>query len=262
MLLHALSRWLPKSRANEIDQRSLRPLPNTSPPSRPRQLTDYFKWIANDIRAVRERDPAARSYAEIVLAYPGLHAVWAHRPIHGLWRAGFTVAPRVMSNFNRFVTGVDIHPGAVLGAGVFIDHGMGVVVGETAVVGDDCLIYQGSTLGGTSLERKVRHPRLGQKVIIGANAAVLGAIALADRARVGSNSVVIDDVPAGATVVGVPGQVKKLNKPRTEQSLDHANLPDPVAELIRSLTLELERMQHRLAALEGKKSPRIVRNDE
>lgn len=254
MLLHTLVRLLPgKSRAAELDQRALRPLPNTTPPSRLRSIGEYAQWIVNDIRAVRERDPAAQTYAEVVLAYPGLHAVWAHRPIHQLWRAGFTVLPRVLSNWNRFMTGVEIHPGAVLGSGVFIDHGMGVVIGETAVVGDDCLVYQGALLGGTSLDRKVRHPRLGQKVVVGANASVLGAISVGDRARVGSNSVVIAEVPSGATVVGVPGQVKKSNKPATEKLLDHANLPDPVTELIRNLSRELEDLTKRVQQIEGKR---------
>lgn len=253
------SRLLPRSRTLEIEARVQRPSLGATAPSELRSFAQYLSWAWGDIRRVRERDPAARGYLEVMLSYPGVHAVWMHRPIHALWRRGFTLGPRVLANWNRFITGVDIHPGAVLGEGVFIDHGMGVVIGETAVVGDECLLYQGVSLAGTSLERTVRHPKLGTGVVVGANASVLGAIAIGDRARVGSGSVVIQDVPPQATVVGVPGKIRRRPTDVARQ-LDHANLPDPTAELIRSLSAELERLAHRLEALEHDESEKSLRS--
>lgn len=251
------SRLLPRSRTPEIEARVQRPAFGATAPNELQGFAQYLSWAVADVRRVRERDPAARGYLEIVLAYPGVHAVWMHRPTHALWRRGFTLGPRVLANFNRFITGVDIHPGAVLGEGVFIDHGMGVVIGETAVVGDECLLYQGVSLAGTSLERTVRHPKLGTGVVVGANASILGAIAVGDRARVGSGSVVIQDVPPQATVVGVPGKVRRRPTDVSRQ-LDHANLPDPTAELIRSLSAELERLEHRIEELEHPQGLRTV----
>ncbi|WP_420846331.1 serine O-acetyltransferase [Nocardioides ferulae] len=164
--------------------------------------------LLEDLRAARERDPAARSWAELVLAYPGLHAVWAHRVSHRLWqRRGTRLLARVLSHVARSVTGVEIHPGAVIGRRVFIDHGMGVVIGETAEVGDDVLIYHGVTLGGRTTKRGKRHPTVGDGVVLGAGAKVLGPILVGDGARVGANSVVVGDVPAGWTALGVPAQV-------------------------------------------------------
>ncbi len=246
-----------QSRAAEIDARAERPALGATSPSTLVGVASYFASIIADIRQVRASDPAARGYAEVLLAYPGVHAVWMHRPIHALWRRGFTVLPRVLSNLNRFLNGADIHPGAVIGRGVFIDHAMGVVIGETAVVGDDCLIYQGVSLAGTSLERKVRHPKLGKAVVVGANASVLGAISVGDHARVGSGSVVIHNVPPHATVVGVPGRVRR--QASDEAQLDHSNLPDPTADLIRTMTSELERLERRIAELEEQKQDAPLR---
>ena len=160
-----------------------------------------------DLRAPLERDPAARGWLDVVLSYPGFHAIVAHRVIHPLYRAGVPLLPRFLAQVTRFFTGVEIHPGAKLGKGVFIDHGMGVVIGETSEVGDGCTLYQGVTLGGTSLSHGKRHPTLGRNVTVGVNAVVLGAITLGDNAKVGGGSVVVKDVPANATVVGVPARV-------------------------------------------------------
>jgi serine O-acetyltransferase len=167
-----------------------------------------FDRIRQDIVVVRERDPAARSSVEVLLCYPGLHALAMHRVAHRLWRGGWHVTARCVSHLCRFLTGIELHPGAVVGRRVFIDHGMGVVIGETAEVGDDCTIYQGVTLGGTSLHRGMkRHPTLSNGVVVGAGAKVLGGFTVGAGARIGSNSVVVKAVPAGATVVGIPARI-------------------------------------------------------
>src|SRR5512139_1768117 len=164
--------------------------------------------IREDIRTVFGKDPAARSTLEVICCYPGLHAVWVHRVSHFLWNKHFYFLARLLSHLSRFLTGIEIHPGAKIGRRVFIDHGMGVVIGETAEVGDDCTIYQGVTLGGTSLYRGTkRHPTLGRSVIVSAGAKVLGGFTVGDGAKVGSNAVVLKEVPAGATVVGIPGRI-------------------------------------------------------
>jgi serine O-acetyltransferase len=167
-----------------------------------------FERIREDIAAVRERDPAARSALEVLLCYPGVHALLVHRAANRLWRAGWTTAARWLSHLGRFATGIELHPGATVGRRVFIDHGMGVVIGETAEVGDDCTIYQGVTLGGTSLHRgRKRHPTLAPGVVVGAGAKVLGGFTVGAGARIGSNSVVVKEVPAGATAVGIPARI-------------------------------------------------------
>ena len=165
-----------------------------------------FERLREDIATIMEKDPAARSALEVLLCYPGVHVLAIHRAAHALWRAGFTTPARMLSQFGRWLTGIEVHPGAVIGRRVFIDHGMGVVIGETAEVGDDCTIYQGVTLGGTALDRAKRHPTLGRGVVVGAGAKVLGPFTVGDGARIGSNSVVVKAVPAGATVVGIPGR--------------------------------------------------------
>lgn len=167
----------------------------------------FFSNVAADLRAVLQRDPAARGALDVVLSYPGFHALLAYRIIHGLHRTGLPLLPRLLSNWVRFLTGVEIHPGARIGRAVFIDHGMGVVIGETSEIGDGCTIYQGVTLGGTSLARGKRHPTLGRDVVVGVGAAVLGPLRVGDGARIGGGSVVVKDVPANATVVGVPARV-------------------------------------------------------
>ncbi len=209
--------------------------------------------LRRDVQAVLAHDPAARSSLEVVLTYPGLHALWVHRAAHRLWVGGRPLAARLLAHASRAATGVEIHPGARIGRGVFIDHGMGVVIGETAVVGDGCILYKGVVLGGTRNEPVQRHPRLGEHVVVGSNAVVLGDVRVGDGARIGSGSVVVRDVPEGATVVGVPGRVvppRSDRRARFEATLDHANLPDPVTEMLRSLRDENERLRARLERLE------------
>ncbi len=206
--------------------------------------------MREDVRAVAARDPAAVGILEILLAYPGLHAIWLHRIAHALFRRHLPLIPRLISHFNRFVTGIEIHPGAQIGRRFFVDHGMGVVIGETSEVGDDVLVYQGVTLGGTGKQRGKRHPTIGNNVTLGVGVAVLGAINVGDHVRVGAGSVVIKDVPSYSTVVGVPGRVTAIYDPETGQT---EKLPDPDAELLRCLREELWRLEERLARLEGRR---------
>jgi serine O-acetyltransferase len=217
-----------------------------------RKLWHGAEIVAEDIRAIRANDPAARSALEVALVYPGLHALWLHRAAHALWARDVKLGARLLAHTNRFVTGIEIHPGARLGRRVVIDHGMGIVIGETASVGDGCLLYKGVVLGGTSLERKVRHPQVGNDVVIGSNACILGNIRIGDHARVGSGSVVVKPVPPEATVVGVPARVIVPSHARFDAALDHANLPDPVTEMIRALATQNELLRERVTALEKK----------
>lgn len=211
-----------------------------------------FSRLREDVRVVFDRDPAARTTFEVLTCYPGLHAVVLHRQAAWWRRHGFHWMARWVSQFTRFVTGIEIHPGARLGRRVVIDHGMGIVIGETATVGDGCLLYKGVVLGGTSLERKVRHPQVGKNVVIGSNACILGAIHVGDHARVGSGSVVVREVPPEATVVGVPARVIVPKHARFDAALDHAALPDPVTDMIRALAAQNEMLRERVAALEKK----------
>ncbi len=204
-----------------------------------------------DVRAVLERDPAARSVLEVILCYPGLHAVWIHRSARRLYRWRLFTAARLLSQFGRFLTGIEIHPGARLGPGLFIDHGMGVVIGETAEVGEDVIIYHGVVLGGTGKEKGKRHPTIGRNVIIGAGAKVLGAITIGDNCKIGAGAVVIRSVPPNCTVVGVPGRVVRRDGVRTARAeLDHADLPDPVAEAIGTLSRRLARLEENQSSKE------------
>jgi len=196
-----------------------------------------------------ERDPAARSPLEVFFLYPGLHAIWWHRIANFFYRHKCYFIARFISQTNRFFTQIEIHPGATIGRRFFIDHGSGVVIGETSEIGDDVLMYQGVVLGGTSLEKKKRHPTIGNKVVIGSNAVILGAIKIGDGARIGSGSVVIKSVPPGATVVGVPGRiVEEHHEPRID--LDHNRLPDPVAEAIKLVLAEQDKLEARIKQLE------------
>lgn len=206
----------------------------------------------SDLRTPLERDPAARSWLDIVLSYPGFHALTAYRVTHRLWLMKLPVLARWLSHVARFLTGIEIHPGATIGQRVFIDHGMGVVIGETAEVGDGCTIYQGVTLGGTSLARTKRHPTLGKNVIVGAGAEVLGAIYVGDNARVGSGSVVVRDVPANATVVGIPAHVVAQDgKPvRAVPDRPQVEMPDPNADALNHLGRRLEALEKRVAQVE------------
>ncbi len=212
-----------------------------------------FRRLREDIETVFRDDPAARSVLEVLFCYPGLHAIWMHRVAHWLWNHGFKFLARFLSHINRFLTGIEIHPGAKLGRRVFIDHGMGVVIGETAEVGDDVLIYQGVVLGGTSKEKTKRHPTVKDKVVIGAGAIVLGNITIGEGAKIGSGSVVIKDVPPGATVVGVPGRIVqeiRSSRKQIEIDLEHGRLPDPIADVIRVLMKEQSRLEKRIEELE------------
>ncbi|MBL7091919.1 MAG: serine O-acetyltransferase [Candidatus Omnitrophica bacterium] len=213
-----------------------------------------FKRIAEDIRTAFREDPAARNVIEVLLCYPGLHAIWMHRIAHLFWRYRLRLLARLISHVSRFLTGIEIHPGAKLGRRFFIDHGMGVVIGETSEIGNDVLMYQGAVLGGTTREKKKRHPTIGNKVIIGADAVVLGAIEVGDGARIGSGSVVVKPVPAGATVVGVPARIAEVKEPKVKPLIDleHGRLPDPVAEAVNILLKKQEALEERIRKLENK----------
>ncbi|HXH21895.1 MAG TPA: serine O-acetyltransferase [Dehalococcoidia bacterium] len=206
-----------------------------------------LKSILRDIKSAQEKDPAARSALEVVLAYPGFHARQLHRLAHTLHNAGVPVLPRVISHFSRWFTGIEIHPGAKIGEGLFIDHGMGVVIGETAVIGDDCHLMQGVTLGGTSNRREKRHPTLGNHVTVGAGAAVIGAITIGDHARIGAGSVVVTNVPEYATVVGVPGKVVAYYDSGNDTVV---RLPDPEWDRIEDLSRRVEELQAKVSDLE------------
>jgi serine O-acetyltransferase len=208
-----------------------------------------FRAMRDDIRTVFREDPAARSVLEVLTCYPGLHALWAHRIAHGLYRRGLFLAARLVSHWSRFFTHIEIHPGARIGRNFFIDHGSGVVIGETAEIGDNVLLYQGVVLGGTSLERKKRHPTLGNEVVVGAGAVLLGPIRVGDGAKIGAGSVVIRDVPAEKTVVGVPARVAGEHA-HLLVDLEHANLPDPVVDAMEHVFEEQSLLKKRLKELE------------
>lgn len=202
--------------------------------------------FSEDIRTVFVKDPAARGFWEVLLCYPGLHAVWLYRPAHWLWEHGFLFLARLLSHLTRFFTGVEIHPGAKIGRRFFIDHGMGVVIGETTVIGDDVLLYQGVVLGGTSMEHKKRHPTLGDGVVVGAGAIVLGAINIGARSRIGAASVVLQDVPPDTTVFGVPAHSARVSVAGSQQ-LDHNRLPDFCGEQMRRVQEQLEELKREVA---------------
>lgn len=208
-----------------------------------------LKTLVEDFRIVFERDPAARSWLEVLTCYPGFHAILLHRISHWLWNLGLPLFPRLVSHLARFLTGIEIHPGATIGKGVFIDHGMGVVIGETAIVGDYALIYQGVTLGGTGKESGKRHPTLGDNVIVGAGAKVLGNILIGHNVRIGAGSVVLREVPSDCTVVGVPGRIVFRAGERTEP-LEHGRLPDSEAQVIRALVDRIEALEQQIEQLQ------------
>jgi serine O-acetyltransferase len=210
-----------------------------------------FKTLREDIRTVFDRDPAARSVLEILFCYPGLHALWWYRVAHFFWVHKLRFLGRLTSHITRFYTGIEIHPGAKIGRRFFIDHGMGIVIGETTEIGDDVLIYQGVVLGGTSLEKHKRHPTIGNKVVIGAAAIILGPITIGDGARVGANSVVVNPVPPGATVVGIPGRVVE-DRRETIFNLEHGKLPDPISDTLKAIIDHQDKLEERLKALENR----------
>lgn len=213
--------------------------------------------LKRDIEVVFERDPAANSILEIVLNYPGLHAIWAHRLTHRLYRCHLKVLARFLSQVARFFTQVEIHPGATIGEGLFIDHGCGIVIGETAIIGDNVTLYQGVTLGGTGKESGKRHPTIGNHVMISSGAKVLGNINIGDHVKIGAGSVVLNDVPANCTVVGIPGKVVVQDGVRVRQDahhvdLDHNALPDPVGDMLGQLSKRLGAIEKQLKTLEEK----------
>lgn len=205
--------------------------------------------LVADLQIIFDRDPAARNWLEVLFCYPGLQALWLHRFAHRLHTLGLPFIPRLISHLARFFTGVEIHPGAQIGRGVFIDHGMGVVIGETAIVGDYALIYQGVTLGGTGKESGKRHPTLGENVVVGAGAKVLGNLQIGNNVRIGAGSVVLRDVPSDCTVVGVPGRIVYRSGERVDP-LEHGRLPDSEAQVIRALVDRIEQLEQQMQLLQ------------
>jgi len=209
-----------------------------------------FKTIHDDVQSVLDRDPAARNVLEVLLCYPGLHAIWAHRLAHKLWKNGFKLIARWISQITRNLTGIEIHPGAKIGHNFFIDHGMGVVIGETAEVGNNVTLYHGVTLGGTSLHKTKRHPTIGDHVVIGAGAKVLGAITIGNNSRIGANAVVVKSTPPDSVVVGVPGQVvvrdHPIHTPNEKADLEHGSLPDTIGETLAALIAHVNSLEKRV----------------
>ncbi len=215
-----------------------------------------FSTLKEDFKVVFERDPAVRGKLEICFCYPGFHAVLMHRAAHALWRRKFYFVGRLISHISRFLTGIEIHPGAKIGKGFFIDHGMGVVIGETAEIGENCTLYHGVTLGGTSWAKEKRHPTLGNNVVVGSGAKILGPFTVGDNSKIGSNSVVVKEVPPNSTVVGVPGRIVLSDggKPESRADLEHGRLPDPEAKAISCLFDQLRALEEKVNRLSSEKS--------
>lgn len=211
---------------------------------------NIFSVLKEDIRTVFSKDPAARGVFEIIFCYPGLHALWMHRMASFLWRYDWYLPARLLSHLGRFLTGIEIHPGAKIGRRFFIDHGSGVVIGETAEIGDDVLLYQGVVLGGVSLKKEKRHPTLGNNVMIGAGTIVLGPISIGDGARIGAASLVIKNVPAHSVAVGVPARIGVGFSAKEIQDFGHNKLPDPIADAFKFLGRQIENVEERLGAVE------------
>jgi serine O-acetyltransferase len=218
------------------------------------EAVEMFNRLREDIETVFERDPAARNWFEVLLCYPGVHALFWHRFAHWLYRKHRFLTARIISEVSRFITGIEIHPGAQIGHRLFIDHGMGVVIGETAEIGDDVTIYQGVTLGGTGKEKGKRHPTIGNRVMISAGAKVLGSIKVGDNAKIGAGAVVLQEVPSNTTVVGVPGRIVIQDGIRVKgPDLAHNELPDPVAKMISCLQNKVSELEERIEELEREK---------
>ncbi len=217
-----------------------------------------FEGIKQDVKAIRDRDPAARTDLEVLLLYPGLHALVMHRPAHWCYLRKLFFPARLISQVSRFVTGIEIHPGAKIGRGVLIDHGSGVVIGETAEVGDNCTIYQGVTLGGTGKDKGKRHPTLGKGVMVGSGAKILGPFTIGDGAKIASNAVVLQPLPPNATAVGVPARIVRVGgrKVTADGQLDHVHTPDPVSQEMCRINAEIKRMRQRIEQLEKEKAER------
>lgn len=213
-----------------------------------------FKHLRSDIKAVLDRDPAARNAVEVFLCYPGFHAIFMHRIAHWFYGHKLKLIARLISQFNRFLTGIEIHPGAVIGKGLFIDHGMGVVIGETTEIGDNVTIYQGATLGGTGKESGKRHPTIGNNVMISAGAKILGPFKVGDNSKIGAGAVVLRAVPENCTVVGVPGRIVKRDDKRVtpDDNMDQVRLPDPVNEALKRLTIRLLELEKKVEELEAR----------
>jgi len=220
-----------------------------------------FNTFREDIRTVLAKDPAAKGVLEVIFCYPGLHALWFYRPAHFLWQHKLHFAGRLLSHLGRFFTAIEIHPGAKIGRRFFIDHGCGVVIGETAEIGDDVLLYQGVVLGGTSLNKGKRHPTVGNNVVMGTGSVALGAITIGDCAKIGSGSVVVKSVPPDCTVVGVPGRIV-ADKHGPVSDLEHAQLPDPVAEAIRLVLQEQDKLRERLERVESSNHMPVYQDEE
>ena len=211
----------------------------------------FLDRIREDIKSVFAKDPAAKNTLEVILCYPGLHALWFYRAAHFFYINKLYVVSRLISHIARFLTGIEIHPGARIGRRVFIDHGMGIVIGETTEIGDDTLLYKGVVLGGTSLDKVKRHPTIGKNVVIGSNACILGPVMVGNGAKIGSGSVVVKDVPEGATVVGIPGKiVEKKTMRKLELDFEHGNLPDPIADVVKIMLKMQHELEERLKTIE------------
>lgn len=213
-----------------------------------------FARLREDIQTVFAKDPAARSFFEVIFCYAGLHAIWSYRFSHFLWTHHFKLLGRLLSHLSRFLTGIEIHPAASIGHRLFIDHGMGVVIGETSEIGNDVLIYKGVVLGGTTLDKEKRHPTIRDNVVIGSDVVILGAIEVGKGAKIGSGSVVVKPVPPGATVVGVPGRIVEKKEPKVKSLIDleHGLLPDPVAEAVNKLVKRCDQLEERIRQMEQK----------
>jgi serine O-acetyltransferase len=208
-----------------------------------------FEKIKNDIDVVFEQDPAARNKLEVIFTYSGLHAIWGYRMSHYMWNKKMFFLARIISQFARWITGIEIHPGAVIGQRLFIDHGMGVVIGETCEIGDSVTIYQGVTLGGTGKEKGKRHPTIEDNVLIASGAKVLGSMTIGKNSRIGAGSVVLKEVPPNSTVVGIPGRIVMQDGVKIRRDLDHINLPDPVADKFKELDDEIKKLQNEINSL-------------
>lgn len=220
-----------------------------------------FSRMKEDIDTIFENDPAARGWFEVVFTYAGLHALWAHRVAHWFYRKGWFTIARIISQVSRFMTGIEIHPGAKIGRRFFIDHGMGVVIGETCEIGDDVLLYHGVTLGGTGKEKGKRHPTVGNNVVISAGAKVLGSFTVGDNSRIGSNAVVLSEVPPNSTVVGIPGRIVKRDGVRVGR-LEHDKLPDPVVEMFRQMQVQVDNLKEQVHELKMQvKQSELVRKN-
>ncbi|WP_028400836.1 serine O-acetyltransferase [Ectobacillus panaciterrae] len=214
-----------------------------------------FKRLREDIEVVFEQDPAARSYLEVILTYSGLHAIWAHRIAHAFYKGRFFFLARVISQISRFFTGIEIHPGAKIGRRFFIDHGMGVVIGETCEIGENVIVFQGVTLGGTGKEKGKRHPTIQDNVLIATGAKVLGSITVGENSKIGAGSVVLKEVPPHSTVVGIPGRVVIRDGIKIKHDLNHTDLPDPIADKLKAMEAEIQKLKQEIeTSKEGKDS--------